>query len=206
MLFSTTLSLLSVGLVAASPVSNPAPPASQTTCNGKTYKYQELAGYGFLPSDARDKTGDTIGGIGSAIAIDKKSWKKKKGSKEGYEGILYGLPDRGWNTRGTQNTQSRIHKFSISFDIASEATAEKPASPNFNIKYLDTILLTAPDGTPATGLDADAKGHLSYPGFPDLPASTCKRIIALCGDWKLTSSSYWRWFRWRGSRREARRA
>lgn len=42
-----------------------------TTCNGKTYVYNELAGYGAIPSNARDKFGDTIGGIGSSIAIDK---------------------------------------------------------------------------------------------------------------------------------------
>lgn len=29
-----------------------------------------------------------------------------------------------------------------------------------------------PDGTPTTGLDADGTGHLSYPGFPDLPVAT----------------------------------
>lgn len=126
-------------------------PVNQTTCNSKTYIYEELAGWGLLASDTRDKFGDTVGGIGSAIALDKKSWKKKKGDKEAYEGIVYGLPDRGWNTQGTQNTQSRIHKFSISFDVVPSATVEKPAGPNFNLKYLDTILLTGPDGNPCTG-------------------------------------------------------
>ena len=52
------------------------PYVNQTTCNGLTYTYQQLAGFGFIPSDARDKYGDTIGGIGSAIAIDKFSWLK----------------------------------------------------------------------------------------------------------------------------------
>ena len=40
------------------------------------------------------------------------------------------------------------------------------------MKYLDTILFTGPDGTPTTGLDADATGSLTYPGFPILPAAT----------------------------------
>ena len=43
---------------------------NQTLCNGKNYTYQELAGFGLIPGDARDKFGDTIGGIGSAIALD----------------------------------------------------------------------------------------------------------------------------------------
>jgi hypothetical protein len=32
--------------------------------------------------------------------------------------------------------------------------------------------LTGPDGKPTTGLDADATGNASYPGFPPLPAAT----------------------------------
>ncbi|KAF2803793.1 uncharacterized protein BDZ99DRAFT_426605 [Mytilinidion resinicola] len=152
-----------------------APVVAQTTCNGKKYTYKELAGYGFLPSDSRDKTGDTIGGIGSSIALDLSSWKKINGSHgkgDTYEGILYALPDRGWNTVGTQNTQSRIQKLAIVLNLMDEATVGNPSAPNFHIKYLDTILLSGPDGTLCTGLDADATGHLSFPGFPDLPVAT----------------------------------
>lgn len=79
-----------------------------TTCNGKTYVYNELAGYGYVPSDAYDKYGDTIGGIGSSIAIPRKSWSVNK--KGVYTGTFYAIPDRGWNTEGTLNYQSRIHK------------------------------------------------------------------------------------------------
>lgn len=166
MLLSVSLGLLAlaqISHVAAKP--KPvvrAAPVSQTTCNGEVYTYQELAGYGLLPGDARDKFGDTIGGVGSAIALDKKSWKKKSGDKEAYEGIIYGLPDRGWNTQGTQNTQSRVHKFSISFEVVSNATAAKPTSPNFHITYLDTILLTGPDGTPCTGMATCLFGNGYY--------------------------------------------
>jgi len=99
-----TLSLSFVGLVllghvVASPLTQDAPAVNVTTCAGKTYAYESLAGWGIWPSDARDKFGDTIGGFGSAIALDKKKWKKKKGNTEAYDGILYGLPDRGWNTQ-----------------------------------------------------------------------------------------------------------
>lgn len=47
----------------------------------------------YIASDARDQYGDTIGGIGSSIAFDASSWKKKGAS---YTGTLYALPDRGW--------------------------------------------------------------------------------------------------------------
>ncbi|EHL02844.1 hypothetical protein M7I_1107 [Glarea lozoyensis 74030] len=90
-----------------------------------------------------------------------------------YTGILYALPDRGWNTQGTLNYQSRIHKFTIAFKPAPDATVTKPAGNNLVFTYVDSLLLFAPDGvTPTTGLDADVSGHLSYPGFPDLPAAT----------------------------------
>lgn len=174
MFYTISLSLLTLPFaqVLANPTLRNVPASvNVTTCNGKTYTYSALAGYGKLASDARDKFGDTIGGIGSAIALDKKSWKSKKGKKEAYQGIVYGLPDRGWNTQGTQNTQSRIHKFSFDFEIV-EATLEKPASPNFKLTYLDTLLLTGPDGTPLTGLDPT--GNIMYKGFPALPLATCE--------------------------------
>ena len=71
-----------------------APVVNQTTCDGKQYTYQSLAGYGFIPSNARDKFGDTIGGIGSSAAIDRNTWKKTTNGS--YTGILWALPDRGW--------------------------------------------------------------------------------------------------------------
>lgn len=66
--------------------------AGGTTCGGKTFTYQELAGYGFVPSDFRDKFGDTLS-FGSGLAIERQSWKKTGAS---YQGILWMLPDRGW--------------------------------------------------------------------------------------------------------------
>jgi hypothetical protein len=176
MLVSASLSLLALSIshVLAGPVVARADPApvNVTTCNGKKYIYEELAGYGKLPANFRDKYGDTLGGIGSAIALDpkKSKWRKNKGMKGAYEGVIYGLPDRGWNTQGTQNTQSRIHKFAFTFEIV-DATIENPASPNFKLDYLDTLLLTGPDGTPLTGLDPT--GTVKYDGFPSLPWAQC---------------------------------
>ncbi|EPS26785.1 hypothetical protein PDE_01724 [Penicillium oxalicum 114-2] len=151
-------------------VANAAHVINQTTCAGTTYKYTGLAGYGFIPSDATDKYGDTIGGIGSSIAIDQSTWRKLNG--EQYSGTVYAIPDRGWNTNGTLNYQGRIHKFDLTLKLAHKASARHPSEPNLRLKYLDTILLTGPDGQPTTGLDADALGAASYPGFPPLPVAT----------------------------------
>ncbi|KAF3025786.1 hypothetical protein E8E14_014563 [Neopestalotiopsis sp. 37M] len=143
---------------------------NSTTCNGQTYVYQELAGYGFVVSDAVDKFGDTLGGLGSAIYIDKTSWKKSCNGT--YTGTLWSLPDRGWNTEGTLNFQPRVHKFTISLTPVPNATVASPSPPNLMFSYEDTIRFSGPDGTPCTGLDADVTGYLSYPGFPDLPVAT----------------------------------
>jgi hypothetical protein len=137
-----------------------------TTCNGKSYTYNELAGYGFVPNDARDRFGDSIS-LGSSIAIS--SWTKT-GDK--YQGTLFGLPDRGWNTHGTINFQPRVHQFAVTFTPAVDATVANPSAPNLVLTYKDTILLSGPDGKPMTGLDADQVGGLEYPGFPVLPAAT----------------------------------
>ncbi|KAL5115065.1 hypothetical protein ACEQ8H_007040 [Pleosporales sp. CAS-2024a] len=170
MLCPASLSLLAVPalLVHATPLAPRAgsSPVNTTICNGKTYMYDFLAGYGKLAGNSRDKYGDTIGGIGSAIALDHKSVKYTKKTRS-YEGTIYGLPDRGWNTQGTQNTQTRIHKFSFVLQIMGNATVESPSAPNFLFMYEDTILLTVPDGTPLTGLDPT--DVVKYDGFPDLP-------------------------------------
>ena len=137
-----------------------------TTCNGQPYTYNELAGYGFVPSNARDKFGDSIS-LGSSISFS--SWAKK-GSK--YEGKLWALPDRGWNTQGTVNYQPRVHQFTVTLTLATGATVASPAAPNVAFVYKDTILLTGPDGKAITALDADQTGGLQYAGFPLLPAAT----------------------------------
>ncbi|MCJ1309977.1 hypothetical protein MMC25_003638 [Agyrium rufum] len=174
MRFSSVLQVaFAVVVISASPAPktpSAAPVVNQTTCNGNTYAYNALAGYGFVPSAARDKFGDTIGGIGSSIALDKLAWTKTKSGV--YKGILWALPDRGWNTEGTLNFQNRVHKFAINLTPQPNATVADPASPNLQLQYLDTVLLTDPLGKPVTGLDADVTGYISYPGFPILPAAT----------------------------------
>lgn len=67
-------------------------PVSETTCGGKKYTYERLAGYGFVASDAVDKFGDNLGGLGSAIFVEKGSWKKKGDGS--YKGTLWALPGK----------------------------------------------------------------------------------------------------------------
>ncbi|KAK3723016.1 hypothetical protein LTR37_002162 [Vermiconidia calcicola] len=164
MLATVPLALVWSGITSAAPSGQRGSAVKCTTCNGETYMYEELAGYGYLPSNGRDETGDTLGGIGSSIAMDIKSWRKEGKS---YKGLMYCLPDRGWNTQGTLNYQNRIQRLEITFTPEESATVSNPAEANLDLKYLDTILLTDPSGTPTTGLNPDAKGP--YLTFPDIP-------------------------------------
>ncbi|KAL0258559.1 hypothetical protein SLS55_006056 [Diplodia seriata] len=141
-----------------------------TICAGNTYTYRALAGYGFVPGTARDKHGDTLGGLGSSIAIEHGSWKLQPTDNGTalYTGILWALPDRGWNTNGTLNFTPRVHKLAVSFAPAEAAAA----NPNLQLEYLDTVLFSDPTGAPLTGLDPDASGAIEFPGFPALPVAT----------------------------------
>lgn len=164
------LNLKLAGLLAMAPAALAASrcgaASAPVTCNGKTFTYNSLVGFGSLPSDARDQYGDTIS-IGSSMVV--RDWKKT-GKK--YKGTMYGLPDRGWNTNGTQNTVPRVHIFQITFSPAEAATTSKPAGPNVEFQYQCSILLSGPDGAPMTGLDPDFTGGLTFPGFPTMPAAT----------------------------------
>lgn len=157
----TYLSTVSAAPQAGSSASTSA--VNTTTCNGQTYVYEELAGYGFIENDATDRFNDTVGGIGSSIAIDRRSWVRIGNT---YKGLLYAIPDRGWNTEGTLNYQSRVQKYLITFTPNPGATVARPGSPNLKFTYLDTILLTDPRGQPTVGLDGGLTGpYISYPGY-----------------------------------------
>ena len=52
-------------------------------------------GFGQLPANAKEVTGDTLGGLGSAIALKPGSWQKLDNGS--YTGTLYVHPDRGYN-------------------------------------------------------------------------------------------------------------
>ena len=67
---------------------------NSTTCASKAYTYHELAGYGYIVSNAVDKFGDTLGGLGSGIHMDRAHWTKLDNGS--YTGTLWSLPDRGW--------------------------------------------------------------------------------------------------------------
>ena len=91
-----THSFTQLGFAAPSSSSTP---VAQVSIGHNTYSYSSLVGHGFWSAASQDEFGDTSGGWGSAIAADVNSWHLNKDGS--YEGTIYTLPDRGWNTNGT---------------------------------------------------------------------------------------------------------
>lgn len=94
--FIKALPLTAIAAVAASSsgTNSSSSVINKTTCGGTTYAYTGLEGYGYIASNARDKYGDTLAGVGSSATLEKGSWRKN--SNGSYSGIFYLLPDRGW--------------------------------------------------------------------------------------------------------------
>src|SRR6185312_483240 len=130
---------------------------------GSTFVNKGLVGVARVPSSARDKYGDTLGGFGSAMAIQPGSWKRSKNGT--YTGILVAVPDRGWNTQGTLDYRGRTQTFKIQF------TPFNGANTNFQNQLVENYqkLTALHFGKPTTGLDA-VKVIPAAKGFPDMPA------------------------------------
>jgi len=149
--------------------------ADTVTVGGRTYVNKGLVGVGRIPSDLRDKFGETLGSA-SGIAVDPKSWTR---TTAGYEGTFYVLPDRGYNVSGTIDYRARLNTFSIVIKPTDDSSAGPPAERQSSIiaTLTDTILLTDPAGEPLTGLDPVAGGiRAAADGFPDLPQAVNGRI------------------------------
>ncbi|ANB14803.1 hypothetical protein AWJ20_2414 [Sugiyamaella lignohabitans] len=146
------------------------PPAQSPVVNtvkvgGNTFTNHGLVGAGSLPSDLRDQFGDTIGGIGSAIAFDQFSFKKNFDGS--YSGVLYAQPDRGWNTEGTTNYHARVHEFSLKLNPYYGQNAQS-ANNQISLNYQKSTKYSGPNGIETTGLDA---GEIYTSHGIDFPAA-----------------------------------
>src|SRR6266540_1620567 len=138
-----------------------------------TFVNKALVGVGRLPSDLRDKFGETFGS-GSAIAVDPKSWVR---TPAGYQGTFYMLPDRGYNVAGTSDYRARINKLVITFMPLDDPTAMPVAQRQSSVvaTLTDTILLTDTAGQALTGLDPDGIRRAAN-GLPDLSQASNGRV------------------------------
>ncbi|HEY2111020.1 MAG TPA: hypothetical protein VGH25_04750 [Dongiaceae bacterium] len=160
--------------------------AQSVSFDGQSFVNKGLVAVGRLPADAKDKQGDTLGGMGSGMAADLASWKRDGDS---YVGTLYMLPDRGWNTEGTLDFQGRLQVFDIK--LAPDYGAEGPKQQSgLGLAYKDSILMHEADGTPTTGLDpTDVRKAAN--GFPDLPVANGRITLDNEGVVHLADGSFW---------------
>ena len=161
---------LVIGTALARPVG---PAAAQSPPSGFVNK--GLVGVGRLPADMKDKFGETFGS-GSGMAVDLKSWTK---TADGYSGIFYILPDRGYNVEGTTDYRARLNRVSVTFKpIEGAAVGSAAAEGNaITLKVEDTILLTDAAGEPMSGLDPVEGGVRPAAGaIPALPQTANGRV------------------------------
>jgi hypothetical protein len=151
------LSAAAVAIFSAMPAA-----AQSVVFKGSTFTNDGLVGVARVPSNARDKYGETLGGWGSAMAFVPGSWKMKNGT---YTGNLVAVPDRGWNTQGTLDFRGRTQHFKASFVPFYGASTTAQNQLTLDYKTLTAMHLVKP----TTGLDA-VKVLVGGGNFPDLPA------------------------------------
>ena len=171
--FFHSLRIIGLALLAVLAPASATLGAGTVTIGDLVFVNKALVGVGRLPSDLRDKFGETFGS-GSGIAVDPKSWTR---TPAGYQGTFYMLPDRGYNVGGTTDYRARVNKLSITFkpldDPEAVPVAERQKSVDASL--IDTILLTDPAGEPFTGLDPDGIRRAAN-GLPDLPLAPNGRL------------------------------
>lgn len=128
-----------------------------------------LVGVGRIPAAERDGYRETAISA-SGLAIDLKHLRRGRGA---YYGVLYLLPDRGWNTQGTIDFRPRIQKVSFVLQPANGPAAAPDKT--LTLKRIGTFRLADGDGRLMSGLDAagvrPASSH-----FPELPLAPNDRV------------------------------
>jgi hypothetical protein len=169
---------LSVGLIACLVLA--ASPAMAQSSQGFTN--EGLVGAARIASNARDDLGETLGGFGSGMALVPGSWRKQG---DHYAARLAMLPDRGWNTEGTNDYRAKLHFFDLELTPYDGAAAR--GQTGLTLTYRQSLLLTDAAGVPTTGLDPDGVRPAAG-GFPDLPIAANGHVtmddesVALPGD------------------------
>ncbi|KAF7966807.1 hypothetical protein HWV62_36973 [Athelia sp. TMB] len=153
--------MLSVALGALAFKSKPPPLAEpapinfvNATLGGVTYTNKGMVGFGLIPSNLTDSIGDTFGGVGSAIAIKRGTWKKL--SNGSYTGTLYVQPDRGYNVITTVDYRARHHEINFVLSPYYNTTnlTFAAAQDTLAVHYTKTVLHYDRWGGETTGLDA----------------------------------------------------
>jgi len=140
--------------------------------SGNVFVNQGLVGAGRVSASAIDFNGDTLGSF-SGMALDLTTWRR---GASGYSGVLYTLPDRGYNDLSFSNYAGRVHRFNIGFNpyYSNVNLPAVPGSQNqvtitpdggFLLRDFNGNLTTGED--PGTGTQTQAGNLLPrvLPGF-----------------------------------------
>jgi hypothetical protein len=148
--------------------------AQSVSFEGNTFINKGLVGVARVPSNAMDEFGETLGGFGSGMAMDLKSWHRNRDGS--FAGTLYMLPDRGWNTEGTTDFRGRLHCFQVTLDpLYSGSTTSQN---QLQLNYKGSTLFHRWGGVVTTGLDPDAVQPANL-AFPDLPIASSNSHISV---------------------------
>ena len=156
--------VLSVSLFSAPPANA----ADSVTVGGRVYTNKGLVAVGRLAADLRDKFGETFGS-GSGLTADPKAWLH---AADGYRGLLYMLPDRGYNVTGTVAYRARLNRLTFAFNPAADLSAMPVAARQHTLALTlsETMLLRDAKELPLTGLDPLVDGvGAAADGFPEMP-------------------------------------
>lgn len=148
--------------------------AQSVTFKGHSFVNKGLVGVARVPSNAVDQFGDTLGGIGSGMAMDLRSWHENRDGS--YSGTLYMLPDRGWNTQGTVDYRGRLHRFDVTLNPLYSGTTS--SQNQLKLQYKGSTAFHRWGGIQTTGLDPDAVQRADL-AFPELPISASNSHISL---------------------------
>ncbi|KZP20003.1 hypothetical protein FIBSPDRAFT_789968 [Athelia psychrophila] len=153
--------LLGVALGALASQSKSAPLAEPAAANfvnatlgGVAYTNKGMVGFGLMPSNFTDSTGDTFGGVGSAIALKRGTWKQL--SNGSFTGTLFVQPDRGYNVITTVDYRARHHEINFVLSPYYNTTnlTFAAAQSTLAVHYAKTILHYDRWNGNTSGLDA----------------------------------------------------
>ncbi|KAK6984079.1 phytase-like domain-containing protein [Favolaschia claudopus] len=132
-----------------SPVQAASSPAVSVSLGGMTYVNKGLVGFGRIPSNFTESTGDTLGGIGT------------------FTGTLIVQPDRGFNVETTVDYQARRHELDFVLTPYSDSTplSFEQAQKTFVLTYKNTVLYFERNNTKTSGLDPSTI-RAAMPGMP----------------------------------------
>ncbi|AWK87937.1 membrane autotransporter barrel domain protein [Azospirillum thermophilum] len=144
--------------------------ADSVTLGGAAFVNQGLVGVGRIDSAARDRFGETFGSM-SGLTFDARSWRR---TGDSYSGIMFALPDRGYNAAGTTDYRPRLNTLAITLTPyygSAAPPAGRGQQSQLSLSLLDTTLLTEASGAVTTGLDPQPRTGVraASGGFPVLP-------------------------------------